>query len=62
VVHLKCILKDGKVDAMNNIDIANGIVFQKSEVSKDSFDETVVMFSYKKPDSVINVKVGFGET
>ena len=27
-----------------------------------AFDETVAMLSHKKPDSVINVKVEFGES
>lgn len=42
MIHLKCILKVGKVDGMNNIDIANGIVFQKLKISKESFDERLV--------------------
>lgn len=42
MVHLKYILKDGKVDGMNNIDIASGIVFQKLEISKDSFDDRLI--------------------
>lgn len=42
MVHLRCILKAGKVEGMNNIDIANGIVFQKLKISKDSFDERLI--------------------
>lgn len=42
VVHLRCILKTGRVKGMNNIDIANGIVFQKLKISKDSFDERLI--------------------
>ena len=30
-------------------------------VGKDSFEETVVLLSHKKPDSHINIKVEFGE-
>ena len=42
VIHLRCILKTGRVKGMNNIDIANGIVFQKLKISKDSFDERLI--------------------
>lgn len=42
MVHLKRILKEGKVDGMNNIDIANGMVFQRLRIRKDSFDERLV--------------------
>lgn len=42
VVHLRYILKIGRVEGMNNIDIANGIVFQKLKISKDSFDERLI--------------------
>jgi hypothetical protein len=27
---------------MNNIDIANGIIFEKMGISKDSFDERII--------------------
>ena len=36
------VLQDGKVDGMNNIDIANGIVFQKLAISKDCFDDRLI--------------------
>lgn len=36
------ILKDGRLLIMNNIDIANGIVFQKMEISKESFDDRLI--------------------
>ena len=42
MVHLKFALGNGKVDVMNNIDIANGIVFQKLEVGKESFDDRLI--------------------
>ena len=31
-----------KVNNMNNIDIANGIVFQRLAISKDSFDDRLI--------------------
>ena len=34
--------KDGRLITMNNIDIANGIVFQKMAISKDSFDDRLI--------------------
>ena len=38
-----------------------GLETLKCEVKELTHDETVVMLSHKKPDSVINVKVEFGE-
>lgn len=39
---IKLPVKKGKVVAMNNIDIANGMVFQKLEIEKETFDERLI--------------------
>lgn len=39
---MKVSLKSGRVIEMNNIDVANGIVFQKLTISKESFDDRLI--------------------
>ena len=41
-VTIKSAFKNGRLIIMNNIDIANGIVFQKMEISKESFEDRLI--------------------
>lgn len=42
VVKCGTFYKDRKVNVMNNIDIANGMVFQRLGICKDSFDDRLI--------------------